>query len=124
MPVTTEFTEIIRSSFSPSGVRIFLIYDCHRRLFRLATRWYWLCAFDSVWDGCDAFEALELLDGDDRELAALIKREIKRVPRYRFANPNSMGRIFYLTRSVERRVQGLKPQRCGSKGAVERWIQA
>lgn len=122
MPAITEPTEIIRSSFTLSGVRIFLVYDNSRRLFKLATRWYWLCSFDSVWDGCDAFEALELLDGDDRVLGAFIKREIKRVPRYRFANPNSMGRISYLTRSVERRMQGLKPQRCGSKGAVERWI--
>ncbi|WHS57610.1 MULTISPECIES: hypothetical protein [Pseudomonas] len=122
MPAMPEPTEIIRSSFTLSGVRIFLVYDNSRCLFKLATRWYWLSSFDSVWDGCDAFEALELLDGDDRVLGAFIKREIKRVPRYRFANPNSMGRISYLTRSVERRMQGLKPQRCGSKGAVERWI--
>ena len=52
--------------------------------YRLATRWQWLAAFDSIWDACDAFEALELLVVCEKQIADLIKREIKRVPRHSF----------------------------------------
>lgn len=116
--------EVLRSSFSQDGTRIFLVHDSLKGCYRLATRWQWLTTFKSVWDACDAFEALELVDGCVRTLAKTIKREIKRVPRHYFVQPNSMLRIGYLTRAVERRAAGLRPQRCGSKGSVERWIPA
>ena len=116
--------EILRSSFSLNGTRIYLVHDSLKGCYRLASRWHWLTTFESVWDACDAFEALELLDGCERSLAKVIKREIKRVPRHHFVQPNSMKRIGYLIRAVERRAAGLRPQRCGSKGSVECWIPA
>lgn len=117
--------ETLRSSFNCDGTRLFLIFDAHARLYRLATRWYWLSSFNSIWDACDAFEALELMEGNEQQLARTIKAEIKRVPRHVFGSArNRMGRINYLINSVERRVQGLRPVRCGSKGSVERWIHA
>lgn len=75
--------EILRSSFTCDGIRIFMTFDAEAKVYRVATRWVWLAAFDSVWDACDAFEAMELMGGADRHLASLIKQEIKRVPRYR-----------------------------------------
>jgi hypothetical protein len=119
-----EGEEVLRSSFTAGGTRVFLVYRVDRNEYRLGTRWYWLTSFDNVWDACDAFEALELTDGDEREIARLAKKEIIRVPRTRFAHRASMQRINYLVNSIERRLAGLRPQRCGSKGAVERWIDA
>ncbi len=117
--------ETLRSSFNCDGTRLFLIFDTKARLYRLATRWYWLSSFDSIWDACDAFEALELMEGNEQQLARTLKTEIKRVPRHVFGCArNGMGRINYLINSVERRMQGLRPVRCGSKGSVERWIPA
>lgn len=114
--------EVLRTSYSLDGTYIVLLHDCVQGRYRLATRWYWLTSFDSIWDACDAFEALEMLEGCIRSLAKTVKSEIKRVPRHQFIKPNSMMRIGYLVRSVERRAAGLRPQRCGSKGSVERWI--
>ncbi|HDS1721606.1 hypothetical protein NPS53_08850 [Pseudomonas putida] len=116
--------EILRSSFTQDGIRFFLVFDAEKTTFRIGTRWHWLESFDSVWDACDAFEAMELADGDHIKLGRLIKKEISRVPRIRFVQRGGMGRINYLINSIERRLQGLRPQRCGSKGAVERWIPA
>ena len=76
--------EVIRSSFGCEGTRLFLVYDAGSGAYRLATRWQWLAAFDSIWDACDAFEALELLVVCEKQIADLIKREIKRVPRHSF----------------------------------------
>jgi hypothetical protein len=117
--------ETLRSSFTCEGVRIFLLFDAHARLYRLATRWYWLTSFGSIWDACDAFDALQLMEGDDRQICRILKSEIKRVPRHHFGLArNKMGRINYLINSAERRLQGLRPIRCGSKGAVEHWVAA
>lgn len=116
--------ETLRSGFSLGGARIFLIYDCQRRAYRLATRWRWLASFATVFDACDAFEALELVDGEEVAVARLLVREIHRVPRHRFANPSGMPRIAYLVNAVERRLAGLRPIRTGSKGAVEAWVPA
>lgn len=117
--------ETLRSSFTCEGVRVFLIYDAQTRAYRLATRWYWLASFETVWDACDAFEALQLMEGDDQQICRILKSEIKRVPRYVFgSNRNKMGRINYLINSAERRLRGLRPIRCGSKGSVERWVAA
>jgi hypothetical protein len=125
MSTTIANQEILRSSFTCEGTRVFLIHDQDKGLYRLATRWVWLTAFESVWDACDAFEALELMAGDERVIAQVLKVEIKRVPRHTFGKlRNSMKRINYVINSAERRLQGLRPQRCGSKGSVEQWIPA
>ena len=117
--------EVLRNSFTCEGTRVFLVHDPEKGLYRLGTRWIWLTAFESVWDACDAFDALELMTGDEREIARILKAEIKRVPRHSFGKMRrSMKRINYLVNSAERRMQGLRPQRCGSKGSVERWIAA
>lgn len=122
--------ETLRSSFTAGGTRIFMIYDPAKgqdKPYRLATRWRWLASFADVWDAGDAFEALELSDcsGKEREFAKWAAREIRRVPRHHFGNGrNTHSRIRYLLNGVERRMQGLRPQRCGSKGSAERWIAA
>lgn len=120
--MTTDRSETLRSSYTQDGTKIFLIYAPSITQFRIGTRWYWLVSFCSVWDACDAFEAMELAEGDQQELSRLIKKEIIRVPRHHFVQRGSMGRINYLVNSVERRLQGLRPQRCGRKGGVEQWI--
>jgi hypothetical protein len=122
--------ETLRSSFTAAGTRVFLTYDpakAQDKPYRLATRWRWLASFEQIQDACDAFEALELSDCEGREhdFAKWAVREIRRVPRHMFGPQRStMKRINYLINSVERRMQGLRPQRCGSKGSVERWILA
>lgn len=116
--------EVLRSSFAMNGSRIFLVFDQEKGLYKLGSRWHWLATFNSIWDGCDAFEALELVEatGDPRVIAKVIRREIRRVPRHNFYRRGCMGRINYLINSTERRMQGYRPLRCGSKGAVEQWI--
>lgn len=117
--------ETLRTSFMQDGNKIELVFDAERRLYRIGTRWFWLCKFDSVYDACDAFEALELADAPATTgLGKIVRSEIARVPRHHFIRPASMGRITYLLNSIERRLAGLRPQRCGSKGAIERWILA
>lgn len=116
-------TEILRSSFSLDGIRIFLIYDRKRTAFRLATRYRWLATFVNVFDACDAFEALELIEGDEVAASKHLVREIARVPRHTCANRGAgMDRIAHLVRCVERRLAGFRPMRTGSKGSVEVWI--
>ncbi|MFP3637686.1 hypothetical protein [Paraburkholderia sp. SIMBA_054] len=119
-----EENERLRSGFA-GDERIFLFYNLKDARYRLATRWAWLTSFDNVWDACDAFEALELAEGDVRVLARWSRKEIARVPRTRFGrDAGSMKRINYLVNSIERRAAGLRPQPCGRKGSVERWIPA
>ena len=117
-------TETIRSSFTPDGQRVLLEFDAERKVYRIATRWAWLVSFDNIWDACDAFEAIEMMEGDLRQSAKLAKSEISRVPRHHFVAPHSMGRINYLINSIERRLAGLRPIRTGSHGSVEVWRTA
>lgn len=116
--------ETLRSSFNVDGTRIFLIFDDEKKLYRLATRWYWLTSFEKIHDACDGFEALELLSGDEKQLAKWLKSEIARTPRSRVAKPNAMSRIVGLMDDVEKRMLGLRPQVCGSKGSVINWVEA
>lgn len=116
--------EILRSGFTLDGDRIFVIHDPARSVYRLATRWRWLAKFSSVYDACDAFEALELIEGDEVAAAKQLVREIARVPRSRFYQPAGIQRITYLVNSAERRLAGLRPIRTGSKGTIESWIPA
>lgn len=37
--------EVLRSSFTCEGTRVFLIHDPEKGLYRLGTRWFWLTAF-------------------------------------------------------------------------------
>lgn len=115
-------SEVLRSSFNVDGTRIFMIYDSEKQKYRLATRWYWLTSFETIHQACDAFEALELLSGDEKSLAKWLKVEVLRNPRSREANPNAMSRINGLISNVERRISGLRPQICGSKGSVVHWV--
>lgn len=124
---SNKTTETLRSGFTIDGQRVFLEFDGAKGIYRLATRWAWLASFDNVWDACDAFEALEMMEGDLRAIAKTTKAEIIRVPRSTFAPVNGsgvMGRVNYLINSIERRLAGLRPVRCGSKGSVEKWVTA
>ena len=113
--------ETLRSSITPDGQRVFLMFDQSK--YRLATSWVWLTSFDSVWDACDAFEALQTMEGDLRPVAKIIKSEIARVPRHCFgASRNKMSRINHLINDVLRRAGGLRPVVCGSKGSVVKWV--
>ncbi len=116
--------ETLRTSFMQDGNKIELIFDAAHDVYRIGTRWFWLAKFKSVYDACDAFEALELTKAPaTTRIGRIFQAEIRRVPRHRFgSNRNTHSRIIYLVNSVERRLAGLQPQRCGSKGAIERWI--
>ncbi|MGF6996743.1 hypothetical protein [Paraburkholderia sp. GAS32] len=129
---TENAVETLRSSFTAAGTRVFMVFDparaaAHKPAYRLATRWRWLAAFSDVWAAGDAFEALEMSDcaGQEHLFGKWAMSETRRVPRHHFGNQrNTWARVRYLLNSVERRMQGLRPQRCGSKGSVERWIPA
>ena len=117
--------ETLRASFMQDGNKLELVFDAERRQYRIGTRWFWLCSFESVYDACDAFEAIELTNAPaTTKIGKIARAEILRVPRHRFYKPDSMARINYLVNSIERRLAGLRPQRCGSNGAIERWIPA
>lgn len=121
-----DTSETLRTGFMLDGNRLYLIYDRARRKYRLGTRWVWLASFEGVKDACDAFEALELIDASNHQaLGAALVQEIRRTPRTSFGHvgSNRMGRISYLVESVEKRLLGLRPQRCGTKGSVERWVR-
>jgi hypothetical protein len=118
-------TTTIRSSWTLDGQRIFIEHDAGRGLFRVATRWVWLIKFASIEDACDAFEALELLQGSISDLAAHLAAEIRRTPRHRIAKAApAMARVADLVRCVELRLQGLRPQACSRKHAVVQWISS
>jgi hypothetical protein len=117
--------ETLRSSFTLDGTRVFLIHDADKAAYRLATRWVWLSSYPRIEDACDAFEALELMSGNEKRIAGFLTSEIKRVPRHRFGSArNTMGRINYLINCAEHRMKGQRLVICGSKGAVERWDQS
>ena len=123
--MTAKTHETLRSSVTCDGIRVFLVYDTEKKYFRIGTRWYWLTNFESVWDACDAFEALQLMEGDEKQIMEALKVEIKRTPRGRYSFQRiGMGRVNYLINCAEKRLQGLRPLSCGSKGAVVRWVPA
>ena len=119
---TEEIMETLRSSVTPDGQRVFLVFDEDKSQYRLATRWIWLAGFDSVWDACDAFEALEMMEGDLRASSKKIKTEIARIPRHFDLLRNKATRISHLVTCAEKRINGLRPLSCGSKGSVTKWI--
>ena len=116
--------ETLRSGFTPDGQRVFLLFDSAINKYRIATRWAWLASFEVINDACDAFEAIEFMEGDLRPAARIAKAEIARVPRHAFGRGRcSMGRISYLISCVERRAKGFRPVIFGSKGSVEKWVK-
>ena len=116
-------TETLRSSFTVDGQRLFLIYDESKKLYRVATRWAWLVSFDNVRDACDAFDSIEFMEGDLRKAAKIVKNEMVRTSRNNFSYlNNAMARVNWLISCVERRLQGLRPVYCGSKGSVIKWV--
>lgn len=119
-------TEILRSSVTPDGQRVFLEFDNSTREYLLSTRWARLAKLGDIHDACVAFEALEFMEGDLRPVAKAIKADIRRVPNSAFGSKGhiGMGRVNYLINCVERRLAGLRPVRCGSKGSVEKWVSA
>jgi hypothetical protein len=114
--------ETLRSGFTPDGQKVFLIFDGQH--YRLATRWIWLDRFLSIWDACDAFEALEMMEGDLRASSKKIKTEIARIPRHFDLLRNKATRISHLVTCAEKRINGLRPLSCGSKSSVTKWIPA
>lgn len=91
-------TETLRSSWTLDGTRIFLQFDPVRGLYRLATRWYWLTSFTQINDACEAFEALEMSEGDHCVVAKRLKHatRLKRSPA-----ATAMSRIHQLLSYVE-----------------------
>lgn len=116
-------TETLRSGWTLDGLRIFLQHDPERGCYRLATRWRWLARFESIETACDAFEVMELSEGEPVALASHIKTEIRRNPRSRSAG-SPHARLVYLADCAELRLQGLRPQSAGRRGAVIRWVPA
>ncbi len=116
-------TNVLRSGFTLDGQRIFLEYVQNKETYRLGTRWVYLLNFDRIEDACDAFEVLEFLEGEPKELAKHIKTEIKRTPRHRVAQQaTAMARVVHLVRNVEFRLAGKRPVMSGSKCSVVSWV--
>jgi len=117
--------EILRSSYTLDGQRVFLIYYARLQVYRLALRWRWLGSFQTLADACEGFEALEMSEGDPVALVVAIKKEITRQPRYLAANGGRrMARIHSLLDAAERRIAGQRPVSTGRKGSVVRWVSA
>jgi hypothetical protein len=118
-----DSTTVVRSGWTLDGQRIYIEHDAKHRAYRVGTRWAWLLKFHAVEDACDAFEALEFLEGKITEVSKQLACEIRRTPRHRCARKaRAMARVAELVRCVDLRLQGLQPQACGSKSAVVRWV--
>lgn len=58
------------------------------------------------------------MDGNEKLILRALKIEIKRNPRARCGfHRNGMNRINYLISCAEKRLKGLRPLSCGSKGS-------
>ena len=108
----------IRSTFAQDGQRLFL--DECASGFQLQTRWYRIGRpINNIHDAIDAFEALELMDGDLRHVfRAGIAPEMARLPRSRCTG----CRVWMLVAGAEKRLAGLRPQPCGSKQSLVKWV--
>lgn len=116
--------EILRSSFTVEGEKIFLEYDPVKAVYRLSTRWHWLTIFDNIYDACEAFEALEYSEDEPRKFAKACKLEITRVPRFTVYKRNFHSRIYNLVQCTERRLAGYRPRACGAKHSIVEWIRS
>jgi hypothetical protein len=114
--------EVIKSSFTLDGQKIFLIFIPETNSFRIGTRWAWLISFETIQSVSDAFEALELLDVEDLKTAsAWIKKEMIRVPRTKVFQASAMSYVSELVSNCEKRLSGLAPFYSGSHQSVIRW---
>lgn len=122
----TTTTETLRSSVTPDGQRVLLEFDATRGTYRIATRWTWLSEFPTLAEAADVFEALEFCEGDLRHAARVLKAEASRLPRQmsKAMDPNALSRTWELINCLEKRLAGLRPMICGSKGSVTVWKPA
>lgn len=118
--------EILRSTYMIDSNPLFLCFDEETKTYRVGTRWTPVAKFEKIDDAVDAYSVLELLDAPaSKDLGRVIRKEMKRAHRDSFDFVTKpMSRINYLIDCVEKRLAGLKPVRCGGKGAVEKWIAA
>jgi len=118
-----ETLEILRSSFTLAGERLFLHYEEGvTKPYRVGLRFRKLLAFQHIHDAIDAFESLELVTEDVIQAAKLLKIDIHRVPRWK--SPRSgpaMARVHYLVHCVEQRQAGLQLKVAGRRSALEVW---
>ncbi len=73
--------EVLRSSFTAGGERVYLLFQPTTRRFRLATRWCYVANFLQLQDAADAFEALELSDRPAAQLGRLLIQAVRKTPR-------------------------------------------
>jgi hypothetical protein len=73
--------EVLRSSFTAGGERVYLLFQPTTRRFRLATRWCYVANFLQLQDAADAFEALELSDRPAAQLGRLLTQAVQKIPR-------------------------------------------
>ena len=108
----------IRSTFTQDGQRLFL--DECAAGFQLQTRWYRIGKpIEGIYEAIDAFEALELMEGDLRTAFRMgVRPEMERLPRCRCIG----GRVLALVEGAEKRLLGLRPQACGSKQSLTKWV--
>ena len=111
----------IRSGVTPDGQRVFI--EQHSKQFRIGTRWAWLAKFDCIKDAVQAFEVIEFCEGDLCVCMKAIKAEMRRTNASRVAG-KAMAYTWYLLDCVERRLIGLRPVLCGSKGSIVEWRKA
>lgn len=109
----------IRSSFTPDGQRVTL--EEVDGGFRVSTRWNWVTPTIARYeDAAEAFDVIEFCEGDLRKVAREVLHEMRRVPRAaRTGSP--MQQIMMLLTNAEKRISGLRPRICGSKGSVVVW---
>lgn len=117
----TPSNEILRSSWALDGVRIFLEFNTAQQKYVVATRWVILASFSKIHDAIVLFEAVEMGEETTKVFAKAIMREMVRTPSYRLVG-SAHARIISILDGAEKRMLGLRPVSCGSKGGVIKWI--
>lgn len=115
--------EILRSSWALDGTRIFLEFDSEKQKYMVVTRWVVLASFDNVHDAIEAFEVVEMSDDATKGFAQAAKLEMKRTPRHQFLG-SGHARIIFILGGAAKRMNGLRPVSCGSKGSITKWQAA
>ncbi|MGF7243925.1 hypothetical protein ABIC11_004381 [Pseudomonas oryzihabitans] len=99
--------EVLRSSFTAGGERVYLLFQPTTRRFRLATRWCYVAIFLQLQDATDAFEALELSDRPAAQLGRLLIQAVRKTPRsIPGSRPHAMWRINRILDFIDARASG------------------
>ena len=109
--------EILRTSRTIDGQ--FISIEFSNDVYTVGTRWCILSKHTKIQEAIGFFEVLEFCEGDLPRLIPTLRKEMKRA-RGKIIG-GAMSLTWHVLDCMEKRVQGLHPYYCGSKGSVIVW---